>query len=181
MLHSDKYHILENTLQKNFNIFKHNFTDSSLLQRTELYHDSLVFMLRNSREIYVKQFKANTTLMARKRIVRGIIKSFDQTKDQKTVAKSKSDQLFQNGLFIDWLSEVDPEIVSTQLLKERFLFSKSCSEFRFYLLSLINHQTNWDTIERIAEYLFKNFHEDYDYATVLNYFEALTTNPKRHI
>jgi len=86
--------------------------------------------------------------------------------------------LFHNGLFIDWLSEMDPEIVSTQLMKERFLFSKSCSEFRFYLLSLINHQTNWDTIERIAEYLFKNFHEDYDYATVLNYFEALTTNPK---
>ncbi|XP_016953336.1 integrator complex subunit 1 [Drosophila biarmipes] len=179
MLHSDKYHILENTLQKNFSIFKHSYTDSSLLQRTELYHESLVFMLRNSREIYVKQFKANTALVARKRIVRGIIKSFDQTKDRNTaLARSKSDQLFHNGLFIDWLSEVDPEIVSTQLLKERFLFSKSCSEFRFYLLSLINHQTNWDTIERIAEYLFKNYHEDYDYATVLNYFEALTTNPK---
>ncbi|EDW53911.1 GM18293 [Drosophila sechellia] len=178
MLHSDKYHILENALQKNLSMFKHTFADSSLLQKSELYHESLVFMLRNSREIYVQQFKANTALVARKRIVRGIVQSFDQTKDCQTVAKSKSDQLFHNGLFIDWLSEMDPEIVSTQLMKERFLFSKSCSEFRFYLLSLINHQTNWDTIERIAEYLFKNFHEDYDYATVLNYFEALTTNPK---
>lgn len=178
MLHSDKYHILENALQKNLSMFKHTFADSSLLQKSELYHESLVFMLRNSREIYAQQFKANTALVARKRIVRAIVQSFDQTKDSKTVAKSKSDQLFHNGLFIDWLSEMDPEIVSTQLMKERFLFSKSCSEFRFYLLSLINHQTNWDTIERIAEYLFKNFHEDYDYATVLNYFEALTTNPK---
>ncbi|KAH8309173.1 hypothetical protein KR059_006614 [Drosophila kikkawai] len=177
MLHSDNYHILENTLQKNFSIFRHS--SSPMLRQTELYHQSLMFMLRNSREIYVQQFKANNAMMARKRIVRGIIDSFDDTKDCKVlVAKSKSDQLFYNGLFIDWLSEVDPEIVSTQLMKEHFLFSKSCSEFRFYLLSLINHQTNWDTIERIAEYLFRNFHADYDYATVLNYFEALTTNPK---
>ncbi|KAH8402313.1 hypothetical protein KR009_011352 [Drosophila setifemur] len=178
MLHSDNYHVLENSLQKNFNIFKHNFTDASLLRQTELYHESLVFMLRNSREIYVQQFKANNALMARKRIVRGIIDSFDETKDCKVIAKTKSDQLFHNGLFIDWLSEVDPEIVSTQLMKERFLFSKTCSEFRFYLLSLINHQTNWDTIEKIAEYLFRNSDADYDFATVLNYFEALTTNPK---
>lgn len=177
MLHSDNYHILENTLKKNFGCFR---TTSILeLRQTELYHASLMFMLRNSREIYVQQFKANNALMARKRIVRSIIDSFDDTKDCKSIiAKSKSDQLFHNGLFIDWLSEVDPEIVSTQLMKERFLFSQSCSEFRFYLLSLINHQTNWDTIERIAEYLFRNFHGDYDYATVLNYFEALTTNPK---
>ncbi|EDV37526.1 uncharacterized protein Dana_GF11361 [Drosophila ananassae] len=178
MLHSDNYHILENSLQKNFSIFKHNFTDSCLLRKTELYHESLVFMLRNSREIYVQQFKETNALLARKQIVRGIIESFDQKKDSQLTAMSKSDQLFHNGLFIDWLSEVDPEIVSTQLMKERFLFSKSCSEFRFYLLSLINHQTNWDTIERIAEYLFQNTHEDYDYVTVLNYFEALTTNPK---
>ncbi|XP_017070311.1 integrator complex subunit 1 [Drosophila eugracilis] len=177
MLHSDKYHILETTLKKNINIFKHNFTDSSLL-KTELYRESLVFMLRNSCETFVQQFKTNSASLGRKKIVRSIIDSFNQTEDCKTVAKSKSDQLFHNGLFIDWLSEMDPEIVSTQLMKERFLFSKSCSEFRFYLLSLINHQTNWDTIERISEYLFKNFHEDYDCATVLNYFEALTTNPK---
>ncbi|XP_033250500.1 integrator complex subunit 1-like [Drosophila miranda] len=182
LLHRDSYRILEKSLQKNFKIFRHNFSlDLSLLQSTELYHDSLVFMLRNSRDIYFQQLKGNNALLARKKIVRDTIKSFDTPKMDSSSSISHSchnEQIFQNGLFIDWLSEVDPEIVSSQLLKEKFLFSKSCSEFRFYLLSLINHQTNWDTIERIAEFLFREFRAEYDYSTVLNYFEALTTNPK---
>ncbi|EDW74464.1 uncharacterized protein Dwil_GK21929 [Drosophila willistoni] len=177
-LNVDKYGSIESAFRKHFNISKQNHANLDSLY-TELYLDSLIYMLRSSKQIHIPTFKAHNSFAERKRIIKKIIQGFDHINGQNIKSEEDSNQqLFHNGLFIDWLAEADPEIVSTQLLKERFLFSKSCSEFRFYLLSLINHQTNWTTIERIAENLFQEFHGDYDYTTVLNYFEALTTNPK---
>ncbi|XP_030383535.1 integrator complex subunit 1 [Scaptodrosophila lebanonensis] len=178
-LESEDYHAIKSTLQTNIHI-ANKLYDTNLAYKTQMYLESLLFMIESSNEMYNNKYKNKFSPAQRKTIVKGIIDSFHNYPKLsiKTETTNKNHLLFHNGLFIDWLAEVDPEIVATQLLRERFLFSKSCSEFRFYLLSLINHQTNWDTIERIAQSLFKEHHVDYDYSTVLNYFEALTTNPK---
>ncbi|XP_017839177.1 integrator complex subunit 1 [Drosophila busckii] len=169
---NESYHLIESNLGKNVKIAQ----DSRL--NLKLFNNSLLFMLQNSKQLHFNNRKACNPTKTRS-IVREMIHSFESEIKVKKIAKTgKYDQIFHNGLFIDWLAEADPEIVATKLLKEKFLFSKSCSEFRFYLLSLINHQTNWDTIEGISKYLFKEYQLDYDFTTVLNYFEALTTNPK---
>ncbi|XP_060659679.1 integrator complex subunit 1 [Drosophila nasuta] len=147
----------------------------------ELFNDSLSAMLQSSQQLHFAKFKAKHSLPETKKIVREMMRGFEYPMGESNSNLNEQGQyykIFKNGLFIDWLAEADPEIVSTKLFKEKFLFSKSCSEFRFYLLSLINHQTNWDTIEGIAQSLFKDYKDDKDFSTVLNYFEALTTNPK---
>lgn len=170
------YHMIESTLNKNIGVSNKFLSDL----KTELFFNSLLSMLKSSYHLYYFKSKAlNASSIETKNIVREMIQGFEHpSNDSKKNYKSENYKIFHNGLFIDWLAEADPEIVSTKLLKEKFLFSKSCTEFRFYLLSLINHQTNWGTIVGIAECLIKEYKLDNDFSTVLNYFEALTTNPK---
>ncbi|XP_034480051.1 integrator complex subunit 1 [Drosophila innubila] len=176
----DSYHSIKGTLNTNVRCSNQFGSDLKKLFKTELFLESLSFMLKSSYQFYFIKLKPqNAQMLETKKIVREMIRGFEyQSEEKPNMENSKYYKIFQNGLFIDWLAEADPEIVSTKLLKEKFLFSKSCSEFRFYLLSLINHQTNWDTIEGIAECLFREYKLDNDFSTVLNYFEALTTNPK---
>ncbi|XP_064536251.1 integrator complex subunit 1 isoform X2 [Drosophila montana] len=176
-LSSDTYHVMKKKLKQN-RISNPLIATSKLFFKTELFLNSLLFMLKSSFQIYYIKLKAQIGLLETKKVVREMIQDFENLCNDTTFCVNQNNyKIFNNGLFIDWLAEADPEIVCTKLLKESFLFSKSCSEFRFFLLSLINHQTNWNTIERIALCLFKDYKLDYDFSTVLNYFEALTTNP----
>ncbi|EDW71383.1 integrator complex subunit 1 [Drosophila virilis] len=176
-LSNDTYHVMKKKLKQN-RISNPLVGTSKLFFKTELFLYSLLFMLKSSFQIYYIKLKTQSGLLETKKVVREMIQDFENLCNDTTFCVQQNNyKIFNNGLFIDWLAEADPEIVCTKLLKESFLFSKSCSEFRFFLLSLINHQTNWNTIERIALCLFKDYKLDYEFSTVLNYFEALTTNP----
>ncbi|EDW09794.1 integrator complex subunit 1 [Drosophila mojavensis] len=176
-LPNDNYLVIEKKLKQTIRMSSQIGSASKQVFKTELFLESLLFMLKSSYQLYFIKRKSQSSLQATKKIVREMIEDFENLSNDKTISDKVNYNIFNNGLFIDWLAEADPEIVCTKLLKESFLFSNSCREFRFFLLSLINHQTNWSTIERIAKCLFKDYKLDYDFSTVLNYFEALTTNP----
>ncbi|KAH8413865.1 hypothetical protein KR222_010620 [Zaprionus bogoriensis] len=172
------YRNIELALTKMLEYSNHFEFNSKPNLKVELFINSLLFMLNSSNQLYFEKIKAQNSSIETRNIVREMIQGFEYLSNDSTNCTISSYKIFHNGLFIDWLAEADPEIVSRKLLKEKILFSRSCSEFRFYLLSLINHQTNWNTIEGIAKCLIKEYKLDNDFGTVLNYFEALTTNPK---
>lgn len=83
------------------------------------------------------------------------------------------------GLLVDWLAEADPEIsLFNEQLQKCFLFSKTNYEFRYYLLSLLCHQTNWATLVCVLKFLLQEYDSDLDSSTVLNFIEAVLNNPK---
>lgn len=177
-LPNQSYPIIEHTLNINVGLPNQFISDFKTDLKSTLFLKSLISMLKSSFNLYYFKFEALNVSIETKKIVREMIQGFEFPDNESKNYICGNYKIFHNGLFIDWLAEADPEIVSTKLLKEKFLFSKSCTEFRFYLLSLINHQTNWGTIEGIAECLIKEYKLDNDFSTVLNYFEALITNPK---
>ncbi|KAM7343453.1 integrator complex subunit 1 [Cochliomyia hominivorax] len=87
--------------------------------------------------------------------------------------------LYSDGMLVDLLSDNDPELCCVYNKQDLpFLFSKSSGDFRFYLLSWICHETNWDTIISTLEYLLQCQEQDFDYSAVLNFVQALINNPK---
>lgn len=87
--------------------------------------------------------------------------------------------LYSDGMLVDLLSDNDPELCCVYNKQDLpYLFSKSSGDFRFYLLSWICHETNWDTIISTLEYLLQCKDYDLDYSAVLNFIQALINNPK---
>ena len=87
--------------------------------------------------------------------------------------------LYSDGMLVDLLSDYDPELSCAYNKQDLpFLFSKSSGDFRFYLLSWICHETNWDTIISTLEYLLQCRNQDLDYSSVLNFVQAVINNPK---
>lgn len=97
-------------------------------------------------------------------------------------AALKSDSRVQAekiGLLVDWLANVDSELVqSTQVHQLDMLFSKSVQHFRFHLLSLLSHQSNWATMHGTVNRLLSEHNDSYDPTSVLYFIEALISNPK---
>ncbi|XP_005181261.2 integrator complex subunit 1 [Musca domestica] len=94
----------------------------------------------------------------------------------------KPSKFYSNGMLVDLLADNDPELCC-DFLKEDLplLFSQRSGDFRFYMLSWICHETNWNTLIHSLEYMLRsanNEAEDLDYSTVLNFIEALIHNPK---
>lgn len=83
------------------------------------------------------------------------------------------------GLLIDWLAELDSElIVSTRNGRLDLLFNQSLPQFRYYLLSFLSHQASWSTLHNITVELLQSYNESYDSTAVLHFISALIRNPK---
>lgn len=94
----------------------------------------------------------------------------------------KSEYLIEsdrNGLLIDWLADMDSELMlSTRNDQLDLLFDRSLPQFRFYLLSLLSHQASWLTLHSIVSKLLKTFNDRYDSTSVIHFIAALIRNPK---
>lgn len=83
------------------------------------------------------------------------------------------------GLLIDWLADLDSElVVSTRQNQLDLLFNSSLPPFRYYLLSLLSHQASWSTLYNTLIKLLSEFNPEYDPTSVLNFVAALIRNPK---
>lgn len=85
----------------------------------------------------------------------------------------------RKGILIDWLAEADSELVSSdQRIQMDLLYSSSLQDFRFYMLSLLSHQTSWETLHQAINQLLLECNGNYDPSSVLDSIQALTSNPK---
>jgi integrator complex subunit 1 len=95
------------------------------------------------------------------------------------VIKSEHPTFNKKGLLVDWLAEIDAEMISiTEDLQLNLLFNKEHRDFRPYLLSLLSHQSNWSTISRTVDILLESFSPFYDPTSVLDFIDAIIRNPK---
>lgn len=83
------------------------------------------------------------------------------------------------GLLVDWLADIDSElVVATERNQLDLLFNRSQRQFRFYMLSLLSHQASWATLHSTLNRLLNQFNETYDPSSVLHFIGALVQNPK---
>uniref|UniRef100_A0AAG5DFM4 DUF3677 domain-containing protein n=1 Tax=Anopheles atroparvus TaxID=41427 RepID=A0AAG5DFM4_ANOAO len=83
------------------------------------------------------------------------------------------------GLLVDWVADADSELI--RINKEQqmeLLFSKSLSDSRPYLLSLLSHQASWATLHQTVDLLMGSFNASYDPSSVLDFIDTLTRNPR---
>lgn len=86
---------------------------------------------------------------------------------------------FRKGILVDWLADVDPELVSNYHTSQMdLLFSDTTHQFRYYLLSLLIHRTNWNTLQFTLDQLLNKFVADYDSTSVLEFVESILHNPR---
>lgn len=86
---------------------------------------------------------------------------------------------YSDCMLVDMLSANDPELCCVFVQQDLpLLFSKCSGDFRFFLLSWICHETNWNTLVSSLEYLLQCEEQDLDYTAVLNFIEAMINNPK---
>ncbi|XP_065226562.1 integrator complex subunit 1 [Planococcus citri] len=102
---------------------------------------------------------------------------------------TRTDRKYENstGLFIDWLVQVEPEIIGSSLeLQLEMLFSqksdtwwRSTQTCRPYLLTLLTHHANWITLEQaLSSLLTIEATKKYDATAVLEFLWALARNPR---
>lgn len=84
----------------------------------------------------------------------------------------------KTGLLIDWLADIDSELVLSTKNNLDILFDRSLPQFRFYLLSLLSHQASWSTLHNIVCKLLGTFNPAYDSTSVIHFIAALIRNPK---
>lgn len=83
------------------------------------------------------------------------------------------------GLLIDWLSELDSELViSTRNGQLDILFNQNLPQFRYYLLSLLSHQASWSTLNNAITELLSTYNPNFDSTSVLHFVSALIGNPR---
>lgn len=86
---------------------------------------------------------------------------------------------FKKGMLVDWLADVDPELVSNFHTSQMdLLFSSTDHQFRYYLLSLLIHRTNWQTLKFTVDELLSKFTANYDPTSVLDFIESILKNPR---
>lgn len=96
-----------------------------------------------------------------------------------TLQTQCSERTEKIGLLIDWLANIDSELVpSSGGHQLDLLFSKSPHHFHFYLLSLLSHQASWSTLSRTVGRLLGAYQPHYDPTAVLHFIDALIGNPK---
>lgn len=108
-------------------------------------------------------------------IIASALQSFERVKQETTEVNT----LDKVGLLVDWLADIDSElVVSTRDHQLDLLFNRKSSQCRFYLLTLLSHQANWFTLHNTVIKLLERFNEQYDSATVLHFIESVVRNPR---
>ncbi|XP_053665184.1 integrator complex subunit 1 [Anopheles marshallii] len=83
------------------------------------------------------------------------------------------------GLLVDWVADADSELIRVNKEQQmELLFSRSLSNSRPYLLSLMSHQASWATMYQTVDLLMGSFNPAYDPASVLDFIDTLTRNPR---
>uniref|UniRef100_A0A182SB28 DUF3677 domain-containing protein n=1 Tax=Anopheles maculatus TaxID=74869 RepID=A0A182SB28_9DIPT len=93
----------------------------------------------------------------------------------------KSEQAEGNkcGLLVDWVADADSELIRVNKGQQmELLFSRSLSNSRPYLLSLLSHQASWATLYQTVDSLMGSFNPAYDPSSVLDFVDTLTRNPR---
>lgn len=110
-------------------------------------------------------------------LVNGIVSLLKQCSLKSDPQTQKSINV--KGILIDWLTEVDSELITVNKEQQlEIMFGVQKEEFRFYLLSLLCHQTNWNTVYETATTLLSKYNDSYDSSAVLNFIEGIIKNPK---
>lgn len=95
------------------------------------------------------------------------------------IVKSENEfQLNKNGLLIDWLADIDSELIFSTKSSLDVMFSRSLPQFRFYLLSLLSHQASWSTLHSIVSKLLGTYNIEFDSTSVIHFIAALIRNPR---
>lgn len=63
-------------------------------------------------------------------------------KNSAIVKSENAFELNKNGLLIDWLADIDSELIFSTKSSLDVMFNRSLPQFRFYLLSLLSHQAS---------------------------------------
>ncbi|XP_049537628.1 integrator complex subunit 1 [Anopheles darlingi] len=85
----------------------------------------------------------------------------------------------QCGLLVDWVADADSELIRIdKRLQMELLFSRSLSNSRPYLLSLMSHQASWATLHQTIGLLLDSFDASFDPSSVLDFVDTLTRNPR---
>lgn len=87
-------------------------------------------------------------------------------------------ELNKNGLLIDWLADIDSELIFSTKNSLDVMFNRTLPQFRFYLLSLLSHQASWSTLHSIVSKLLGTYNPDFDSTSVIHFIAALIRNPK---
>uniref|UniRef100_A0A6E8VUW2 Uncharacterized protein n=1 Tax=Anopheles coluzzii TaxID=1518534 RepID=A0A6E8VUW2_ANOCL len=83
------------------------------------------------------------------------------------------------GLLVDWVADADSELIRVNKEQQmELLFSRSLSNSRPYLLSLMSHQASWATLYQTVDLLMGSFNAEYDPTSVLDFIDTLTRNPR---
>ncbi|GAB0098046.1 Integrator complex subunit 1 [Sergentomyia squamirostris] len=85
----------------------------------------------------------------------------------------------RTGILVDALVDLDSELISHDISTQMdLLFSVSNHKFRFYMLSLLSHQTNWRTLQDVLQRLLNSYSDTVDAGAVLNFLSSILNNPK---
>lgn len=109
-------------------------------------------------------------------LVNAITIALKTSEKVKTEGGAQSDKI---GLLVDWLADIDSELVVANTANQMdLLFSRSLRQFRFYMLSLLSHQASWTTLHSTLNKILENFNPNYDPSSVLHFVGAFIRNPK---
>uniref|UniRef100_A0A182QY68 Uncharacterized protein n=1 Tax=Anopheles farauti TaxID=69004 RepID=A0A182QY68_9DIPT len=93
--------------------------------------------------------------------------------------RERRDNSSQCGLLVDWVADADSELIRVNEEQQmELLFSRSLSNSRPYLLSLMSHQASWGTLYQTVGLLMGSFNAAYDPTSVLDFIDTLTRNPR---
>lgn len=99
-------------------------------------------------------------------------------KNSQIIKSENAFELNKNGLLIDWLADIDSELIFSTKNSLDVMFHRSLPQFRFYLLSLLSHQASWSTLHSILTKLLGTYNHEFDSTSVLHFIAALIRNPK---
>uniref|UniRef100_A0A1I8PSA0 Uncharacterized protein n=1 Tax=Stomoxys calcitrans TaxID=35570 RepID=A0A1I8PSA0_STOCA len=155
------------------------FKSMSLAQNTSscqlVFLDTMKKLATNCRIVCTKSKRSMRPHFS----LQQVLAQFRTHRNQKPASTAISRNFYSNGMLVDLLSGNDPELCCDFLQEDlTLLFSKTSGDFRFYLLSWICHESNWNTLVSTLEYMLQTDEQDLDYTTVLNFIQALINNPK---
>lgn len=99
-------------------------------------------------------------------------------KNSAIVKSENAIELNKNGLLIDWLADIDSELIFSTKSSLDVMFNRTLPQFRFYLLSLLSHQASWSTLHSIVSKLLGTYNSNFDSTSVIHFVAALIRNPK---
>lgn len=99
-------------------------------------------------------------------------------KNSRIIKTDDASELNKNGLLIDWLADIDSELIISTKNSLDVMFNRSLPQFRFYLLSLLSHQASWSTLHSTLDELLGTYQPDFDSTSVIHFIAAFIHNPK---